>query len=278
LFSSFTLVSRAGLTSSLKPWDLAALRFGIGGLLLLPVLLRHGFGKVAPRDAFALALSGGLGFAACAYAGFALAPATHGAILLHGTLPLSTFLLARIFRAGGRGPSVVGLALIAIGVVAMAADGFARNTPAQWLGDTALLLASFSWSAYGLLVQRIGLQPAHSASIVAVLSMIALVPAFLALPGFHFSAAPWHAWLWQAVFQGVLVGAVSIFIYSNALVRLGPSRAAVMTAAVPSVTTLGAVFLLHETPSARVLAGIALVTGGMLFSLVWSRRLQPSGA
>src|SRR5215813_6022068 len=95
LFSSFTLVSRLGLTHALKLPDLAALRFGIGGTLLLPVLLRHGLRGVSLRAAAMLALLGGLGFAPLAYAGFALAPAAHGAVLLHGNYPLFTALLVR---------------------------------------------------------------------------------------------------------------------------------------------------------------------------------------
>jgi drug/metabolite transporter (DMT)-like permease len=108
--------------------------------------------------------------------------------------------------------------------------------------------------------------------------MIALVPAFLALPGVHVAAAPWHEWFWQGVFQGVLIGVVSIYVYSNALARLGPDRAAVMTAAVPCVTTIGAVFLLKEAPSWLVLGGIALVTAGMLLSLLGGRGRSRSSA
>lgn len=42
LHASFTLVSRLGLRSVLGVADIAAIRFGTGGLLLSPVLLRHG--------------------------------------------------------------------------------------------------------------------------------------------------------------------------------------------------------------------------------------------
>lgn len=267
LFSAFTLVSRAGLTSTLQPWDLIALRFGIGGLLLLPVFARKRLGGVAPAQAMALAFTGGLGFAACAYVGFALAPATHGAVLLHGTLPLSTHLLAHSERGANR--RTVGLVLIASGVAAMAVEGASASTPRQWLGDGALLLASFSWATYGLLARRLQLPPSHLASIVAVLSASASIPMLLLLPGLRFSQAPWQEWALQAAFQGVLIGIVSLFVYSSAVTRMGPRRTALATAAVPCVTTLGAMLFLGESPSALVLAGIALVTAGMGVSLSW---------
>src|SRR5262244_3205578 len=95
----FTPVSGLGLTTCLRLPDVAALRFGIGGTLLLPVLVRRGLAGVSWRRAAALACFGGVEFAPLAYAGFSLAPAAHGAVLLHGMLPLFTHALTR----GGAG-------------------------------------------------------------------------------------------------------------------------------------------------------------------------------
>src|SRR5262249_25198797 len=103
----------------------------------------------------------------------------------------------------------------------------------------------------------------------------ASLPAYLVLPGARSSDLEWQEWVLQSTVQGVLIGVVSIYVYSNALARLGPHRTAMLTPAVPCVTTLGATGLLHESPSLLVLAGISLVTMGMLVSLVWPRR-QPS--
>jgi drug/metabolite transporter (DMT)-like permease len=272
LFSGFTLVSRIGLTSSLRAWDLAALRFGIGGLLMLPVLLRYGLAGVNARSAVALALFGGLGFALCAYAGFASAPAAHGAVLLHGTLPLSTYVLARTGTGSSARPRIHGVLIIVIGILVMAAESAGQNSPKQLLGDCALLLASFSWSAYGLLAHRMALPPAHSASIVAVLSMCAYLPFFLLLPQSGLASATWRELLAQGLFQGVLIGVVSIFTYSKAVATIGATRTALLTAAVPCVTTLAAGSILHEAVSAPVLLGVGLVTAGMVVSLRSVRR------
>ncbi|HVY64824.1 MAG TPA: DMT family transporter [Gammaproteobacteria bacterium] len=265
LFSGFTLASRAGLTGTLHPWDLAALRFGVGGVLLWPVLWRYGLANVALRHALALALTGGAGFATFAYAGFALAPAVHGAVLLHGTLPLTTYALAR--ARGMRPHANAGLAAIALGIVALAGDGALRGTTAERLGDAALLLASFSWSAYGLLAARLALPPAHTASMVSVFSLLATLIAFAAFPGLRLSPAGWREWLLQAAWQGVLIGTLSTYLYTTALARLGPQRIAALAAAVPCVTTAGAMLFLGEAPSRLVLAGLALVSGGVYVAL-----------
>jgi len=268
LFSGFTLVSRIGFSSALTLPDIAALRFGIGGTLLLPVLLRHGLSGVSWRDAAALAFLGGLGFALFAYAGFSLAPASHGAVLLHGTLPLFTFALsAALVGATATRAKVAGVALISLGVAAMALDSLSGATGRQLLGDAALLLASACWSGYGLLVKRLDLPPARAAAIVAVFSMVCFLPVYAVLPGTVLFAADWRDVLVQAVFQGVFIGAVSIFVYTRAVAALGAAETALFTAAVPCVTTLAAIPLLSEVPNVAGVAGVATVTAGMIIAM-----------
>jgi drug/metabolite transporter (DMT)-like permease len=196
------------------------------------------------------------------------APASHGAVLLHGTPPLSTSVLARAMSAVFTPPRRAGLLLIGLGVLGMASESVLDATARQLAGDGALLVASFSWSAYGLLARRIGLVPAHSASIVAVLSMCLYLPVFVvALPHAGLASAGWHELVSQAVFQGALIGAFSIFIYSEAVALLGTARTALLTAAVPGVTMGAAALLLHDAPSAMSLAGVVLVTSGMVLSM-----------
>ena len=277
LFSSFTLVSRFGFASSLKLADIAALRFTIAGVLMLPVLLHYGLSGTRWRDAAALAFTGGLGFALFAYAGFSLAPASHGAVLLHGTIPLFTFVMGWAATSPAVGiRRAVGLYAIFLGILTMAIESVAYSSQRQLLGDGALLLASVSWSAYGLLVRRIGLAPAHSASIVAVLSMCCFLPVYLVLPGKAILSAPWHDLVLQGVFQGVLIGAIGIFVYSRAVATLGAGETALFTAAVPCVTTIAGMFLLGEAPSGIAWAGVAIVTVGMVISLNGAK--PPSGA
>jgi drug/metabolite transporter (DMT)-like permease len=275
LFSSFTLVSRLGLTSSLTLPDLAALRFGIGGVLLLPVLVRGGLRRATWRGASALAFLGGLGFALLAYAGFSLAPAAHGAVLLHGTIPLFTFAIASA-GAPGRGARarIAGLVLVGAGIALMAYDSLAVASTRQLVGDGFLLLASLSWSSYGVLSRRVGLPPATAAATVAVLSAAVFLPVYAVWPGKALLAAGARELLLQATVQGVLIGAVSIFVYTRAVAALGPSATALFAAAVPCLTTLAAVPVLSERPTVAALAGVAVVTFGM----VVAARMRSGGA
>lgn len=264
LYSGFTLVSKLGFASSLKMIDVAALRFSVAGMVMLPILLSYGLGGLRCRDVMALTFFGGLGFALLAYTGFFLAPASHGGVLLHGTIPLFSFLFARfIHHTRATVGRTVGLSAVFLGIIAMIWDSLHASTPRQMFGDSSLLLASASWSAYGLILQRLKLKPAHSAAIVAVFSMCCFLPVYLMLPYGDLSAASWQEILFQGIFQGVLIGSASIFLYTQAVALLGAVEMSLFSAAVPCLTTVVAVFLLGEVPSAYAIAGVATVTIGM---------------
>jgi EamA-like transporter family len=98
IWSGWIVVSRLGLRTSLTPWDIAALRFGVAGILLLPYVLVQGL---------ALERLGGVGLAAIVFGGAApvllansgllFASAAHAGALFPGVMPLMVALLAAAF-------------------------------------------------------------------------------------------------------------------------------------------------------------------------------------
>lgn len=277
LFSGFTLVSRLGMRSTLAPTDLAAIRFGVGGLVLLPSFVRFGLSGLRLPEALALCCLGGLGFALLAYSGFLRAPASHGAVLLHGTLPFFTALLAcAVLEERARGARLAGMTLILAGVAAMAWDSLRDASPRQLAGDAFLLAASFCWSAYTVMVRRSGLTALRASAIVAVLAFAIYIPFYLAFMESGLPEAGTADLVVQVLFQGVLIGACSILIYTRAVTALGASQTALLTAAVPCVTTLVAVPMLGERPTTLAAAGIAAVSLGMIPTL-WEMKPQAQG-
>jgi drug/metabolite transporter (DMT)-like permease len=273
LFSSFTLTSRLGRRSEMGIEDLAALRFGIGALVLLPVFLKHGLAGLTLLQAVRLAFLGGVGFALFAYAGFFLAPASHGAVLLHGVLPLVTFVITFTMTqtpASRRG--FTGIAVMALGIALMVIDSISSADRWQLLGDACLLAAAICWAAYGITVQQLAISPLRSAAIVAVLSMLIFWPIYLPLTGASgLIAASLEHLLLQGIFQGMLIGAASILVYTRAVATLGASGTALFTSLVPCLTTFLAVPLLGEVPGPDVLIGVATVSIGMI-TAVMARR------
>lgn len=268
IFAGFTLASRLGYATALGPLDIIALRFGVGGAILLPLFLRVGLGGLALWQAAVLAALGGWGFTLIAYTGLSLAPASHGAVLMHGTLPLFTFLILTLASRERAAPRrKLGLALIAAGIVAMAWDSAAGASASQLRGDVLLLLGSLCWSGYGVLAQRWQVRPAAAAALVAVLSLALFLPFYLASGVSALSVTPWSDLVLQAVVQGVIVGGASIFVYSKAVAILGASTTALFTAAIPCVTTLAAIPLLGEWPSALAITGVVIVSAGLVTSI-----------
>jgi drug/metabolite transporter (DMT)-like permease len=80
--------------------------------------------------------------------------------------------------------------------------------------------------------------------------------------------------IFQAVYQGVLATIVTMLTFTRAVAILGAATTMMMTAAVPGIVTLSAAPLLGEFPSPLVLAGIALVTLGVIATVLTLRPAQ----
>jgi hypothetical protein len=94
IWAGFILVSRLGGKTGLTGWDIVALRLGTASLVLLPFSLSLPRSVWTNLRLWTLALTGGLLFLTLVYAGFKLAPAAHGGILLPGMQPFLVTALA----------------------------------------------------------------------------------------------------------------------------------------------------------------------------------------
>jgi drug/metabolite transporter (DMT)-like permease len=222
---------------------------------------------------FALSLTGGIAYALFVYAGFTLAPATHGAVLLSGVLPFFTALVA-YFLLGERADRhrLAGLALIALGVGCMAFDQL-RGSPVSPLGDALLLAGSLCWGVYSVLLRRWQVPPWDATMGVALLSALLYLPLYLLVLPSQLATAPAGEILLQALYQGVLVVIVAMILFTRALAALGPVRLNMFMAMVPGLATLLAVPLLGESLSFWPLLGLACVSIGALQPWRWRRPL-----
>ena len=93
IWSGWIVVARLGLKTSLTPLDIAALRFGVAGLLLLPYLVGKGlaFERLGWLGLAAIVLGGGAPVL-LANAGLLFAPAAHAGALFPGVMPLAVAL------------------------------------------------------------------------------------------------------------------------------------------------------------------------------------------
>jgi drug/metabolite transporter (DMT)-like permease len=265
LFASFVLVSKYGMRTALEPWDLAALRFTVAGVAMLPVALKHGLMGLGLRRSMLLAASGGLGFALCAYWGFTLAPAHHGSALIHGTLPLTTALVSCTLQcAWPTRRQAISLLAVTAGAVAIIGTSLIAPDRASVSGDLFLLGASLCWSCFGVLSNRWRLPPFGTAALVAVASAAMYLPIYFAAGLGHLHEAALQDVVQQAVFQGLAIGVGSILAYSTAVACIGASATALAAAAVPILTAAGATIFLDEHLEATEIGGLALATLGII--------------
>src|SRR5215813_11084236 len=96
IWAAFIVVSRLGVQTSLTPWDVAAIRFGVAGILLLPYLLKKGLALDRLGWTGVAAITSGCGapMVLLVNAGLLFAPAAHGGALFPGMMPLMVAILA----------------------------------------------------------------------------------------------------------------------------------------------------------------------------------------
>jgi drug/metabolite transporter (DMT)-like permease len=187
IWAGWIVAARFGVKTSLTPWDIAALRFAVAGMILMPVLVQKGFAldRLGWAGLVAIVVGGGAPMVLVANAGLLFAPAAHAGALFPGVMPLMVAILASIvlreqFSAARR----AGLLLIVVGVLAILGFAGARIGSPENVGHAFFMAAAVLWAFYTVAMRRAGLDGLHAAAIAAGTSLAVYVPAFaIFVPG-----------------------------------------------------------------------------------------------
>ena len=294
IWTAFIVIARASADpargGSLTPFDIAFCRIVGASLILLPWgwwLVRRdrargvgqaslwGLSPLSLRVTATAGLFGGLLYAMLAYSGFVYAPAAHASVLMPGSLPLWTALLAvlvlheRITLVRG-----VGLALIVLGDLMVGGASLLRafDGGEVWKGDVLFMVAALCWSTYSVLARKHRLDAVRATIAITVFACATYVPVYLVLtlgqlaPG-HVFTAPLGEVLFQVGFQGWGSVVISGITFTKMIQHYGPVRSTMITALVPGLSALGAVLFLGEPLHWHLAVGLALVTLGILFGV-----------
>lgn len=285
IWASFIVVSRLGVRTSLTPWDIAAIRFSVAGVLLFPLLLREGLAldRLGWTGVAAIIAGCGAPMVLLVSAGVTFAPAAHAGALFPGVMPLMVAILAAWFlRESFAGTKWVGLAGILAGAIGIVWAGGGTLGIGQTIGHAMFLLAGLAWAGYTVAMRRARLGGLHAAAIAAVGSLVLYMPIYVAVAGASVFRAPAFDIALQAVVQGVLTAVVALLLYGRVVSLLGATSGAAFVALTPVVTGLMGIPVLQEWPAALewvaiglISAGVYLVSGGPLPGRVRTRAAPP---
>ncbi len=309
IWTSFIVVARFMALKGLTPLDIVLCRFVGAGLVLLPwgywmVRKMHateqangqkaqiwlGVSPLPRSSTVLIGFFGGVAYAVLAYSAFVYAPAAHGSVLLPGMLPLSTALLSvwllREHLSRGR---MLGLAMIFGGALlvggvslfkaALGLDG----TSQVWRGDVLFVCASSCWAFYAVTCRKQALGAVPATIAVIVFCVITFIPAYALLVWtgvLHskLATAPWGEIIFHAVWQGGGSVVISGITFTKMIQYFGPVRSTMLTAIVPGLSALGAVVFLNEPLYWNLIAGLALVTLGIVVGVRAANRSAPMPA
>lgn len=265
VWSGSFVLTRFGFQTALLPSDIIALRFGVAGLVLLPVVLAKGFGfRQLGALGFVLLVAGaGFPYALLTAFGLQFAPASHAAALIPGLMTamvaiFGVFLLHERLvpvRWAGVGLILVGSALIA---------GFSQFGGAEMMGHIAFFAAALVWSLYVMVFRKKNMDGLHAAAISSVASAIVFLPIYMLFLQKGIGETSWNDIFLQGFYQGVLTSAFGIFAFNRAVVLLGTAAGAALSALIPVVTLVLGLLLLGEVPGLTDTLAALLISVGVL--------------
>ncbi|MGA8516069.1 MAG: DMT family transporter [Burkholderiaceae bacterium] len=306
IWTSFIVVARFMALRGLTPMDIVLCRILGASAVLLPwgywmVRKMHAARLQAPtwlglsplpwRITVLVGAVGGVGYAVLAYSAFVYAPAAHGSVLLPGMLPLSTALfsvwLLREHLSRGR---MLGLAMIfggalLVGGVSLFRAAFSLDGPGSqvWKGDVLFVCASTCWAFYAVMCRKHALGAVPATIAVIVFCALSFIPVYALLVGTGLVAsklgsAPWSEIAFQAVWQGMGSVVISGITFTKMIQYFGPIRSTMLTAVVPGLSAMGAVIFLGEPLHWNLVAGLALVTLGIVVGVRAASKAAPAVA
>jgi drug/metabolite transporter (DMT)-like permease len=296
VWTAFIVIARASAGRSLTPFDLACARICGASLVLVPwgawlvmkgrraarqgqagaaVSSFFGLSPLSLRVTAAAGIFGGVAYAMAAYSGFFFAPAGHASVLMPGSLPLWTTLLAALVLRERITPMrALGLAMIVAGDLVVGGRSLlhAFEGGEVWKGDLLFMAAAFCWACYSVVARRHGLDAVRATIAITVFALMTYVPVYALLVAggqvaSHLGTAPWREVAFQMAFQGGGSVVISGITFTRMVQHFGPVRTTMITALVPGLSAFGAVIWLGEPLYWNLVAGLLLVTAGILFGV-----------
>lgn len=269
IWAGWIPVTRWGIVSRLGPMDVAALRYGTSGLIMLPFLWRHrrAVPWQRPWVLAVVALGAGVPYFATFSLGLRHVNSGQAAVFGPGASSLFTVLIAATVLGEPLGWRRIAGLVCTLGGFLTVASHDVQDGGGRLAGFALILLASFGWAAFTVASRRLALPPLVTAAWVSVTNGAVYLPLYLVTVGSGpIMAAPGHVVALQVAYQGLLTGTVAMMAFSLAVARLGAAGAAAYTPLTPVLAALIGRWLLGDPVDAATAAGLVAVAAGVVIS------------
>jgi drug/metabolite transporter (DMT)-like permease len=186
IWAGWSVITRLAVTTNLDACDIAALRFGVAGVVLATVVARRGLAHDRLGWFRLAVIIAGLGapYVLSAASGLQFAPAHDQAALNPGCMPLFvTVIGAMVLREAVSHPQKLGLLLIFAGAALIVGRPAAASTTAwsasRTLGDALFLFASLLSACFTVVMRQAKLEPLHAAALDSTGSLVVYLPIYL---------------------------------------------------------------------------------------------------
>jgi drug/metabolite transporter (DMT)-like permease len=277
LVGSYVALSKP-LVAAIPVFLLAWLRFGIGGLAMIPWLRKPLHEKpLTPQLRKLLFLESFLGnflFSICMLYGVSLTSAVSAGVIM-ATIPAAIALMSWAFlreRIARRTWAAVacamgGIALLTVATRASGQEDGAIGTKA-WLGNLLVFAAVLCEASYAVIGKKLtaALGPKRITSLINLWGF-ALVTPFGAYAALHFDFAgvPQGIWL-LLLFYSLAASVWSVWLWMTGLHGVDAGRAGVFTVMLPVSAALVGVLALGERMTGFQLLAFAMALAGILLA------------
>jgi drug/metabolite transporter (DMT)-like permease len=270
----YTVFARWGMAHGLTSPDLTVLRFGVAGILMLPVMVvayRRDVTQFTTRWRVwvLVALLAGTPFGLLMFGALQFAPPSHAAVFPFTAMSVMGMVLGAVVL-GDRMTlrRIAGIAVVLTGLVLVSGVEASSLTLRASIGDAMFLAAGTLWAGFGIVLRKHRLDPLLATAVISISALFTYVPAYFWFTGGQglVLAAPFVFWT-EVLVQGVIAGAGTLYTYSKMVSLLGPSRAAVFPALAPGLAALMAWPVLGHVPAPMETMGLVLVMTGLVVAV-----------
>jgi drug/metabolite transporter (DMT)-like permease len=266
IWAGWLVMMRLGVTTALTAFDLTALRFAVAGIVLFPVVWRHGlaFDRLGWPGIIAVVIGAGAPVPLLVGAGLSFAPVAHASVLTYGIAPLIVACLAAVALKERLVPiRKTGLVLVGLGGLMIGGLGISSFGGRQSIGHLLFLTAACLWACYAVAIRRARLDGLHAAAIAAVVSLLVYFPLYVTFVDNRLLEVSSTILVGQAFYQGVVTAAVSLALFGRSIMLLGASKAAAFVALTPVMAAVMAIPALGEWPTSIDWLAIGMITAGV---------------